>query len=430
MRKYISFLISASMVFAAAFSFSVSAEAATCYVTNRGSGVLNAADEGANAWTAACNATTGINNPTSVGTAFYRATAGTTVLYRGGAYTINQTLTTNYNNNGTSEASRIIHKSYPGENPVWTITPTDVVAIYCDSQYVTFDGLTIRAGGFGAEGAIIKNGDWHQAHHMTVQNCDLQITSSNSGDNVDVIYCKGGPGYSDYAVIQNNILHGFSSSSQGGVFIGGNGGTGKLGIKILNNTIHTLAVGIYMKHASGDTSLSGGAEWAYNYLYNIGGDGGTIGEISYVNIHDNLFLCKVSMGQNGGGPKGNGSLFNHNTVTGSIEIYQDSGQISGWTFSNNIFKGGIGFRYDTASTWRYNLYGVGSTYGTNAISGTPVFVGSTAPLGYALASNSPGYTSGSDGKSLGANVILIETSVSNSGVNSISTPQNVRVLVP
>lgn len=374
------------------------------------------------AWTSATN----IATPCSVTTALANARAGDTVFYRGGTYTINTGLITNSGNDGTS-TNRIVHKAYPGETPNLVINAGGDVALYIDSDYVTLDGLTIHAGNFNAEGAIIKIGDNNSATHAIVQNCTLHMTSTNSLDNVDAIYLKG-VRLANYALIQNNLIEGPEANIAGGVFIGGAGGN-SLGIKVLNNVIHGFNVGFYVKHVNADTSLATGAEVAYNYFYGITGDGAFIGIPAFFNIHDNIAVCSgtcVMFGINGGGSNGTGTVFNHNTLRGAFFAANEAGGMINYTISNNIMP-----RYEvyggSGNTWSYNMYGSGASRGTGDLANTsPVFTGGSAPTtvaGFALTAASPGKGRGSDGKDLGADTTKI-------GRQTLSNPQGLKVSGP
>jgi hypothetical protein len=103
-----------------------------------------------------------------------------------------------------------------------------------------------------------------------------------------------------------------------------------------------------------------------------------------------------------------GSTFIHNTTKNiDINTYVNSGDSSPnrnmVTRDNVIVSGTLNSSGCQSCTVSYNLFSSGSS-GTNAITGTPVFVGGTAPTtyaGWALKSGSPGKANASDGKDRG-----------------------------
>ncbi|WP_445149191.1 Ig-like domain-containing protein [Baekduia sp. Peel2402] len=107
----------------------------------------------------------------------------------------------------------------------------------------------------------------------------------------------------------------------------------------------------------------------------------------------------------------NGSTFIHNTTKNiDVNTYVVSGDSSPnrnmVSRDNIVINGSLNASGCSACTVSYNLFTSGST-GTNAITGTPVFVGGTAPTtyaGWALKDGSPGKANASDGTDRGINV--------------------------
>ncbi|WP_445151906.1 PKD domain-containing protein [Baekduia sp. Peel2402] len=106
----------------------------------------------------------------------------------------------------------------------------------------------------------------------------------------------------------------------------------------------------------------------------------------------------------------NGSTFIHNTTKNiDVNTYVVSGDSSPnrnmVSRDNIVINGSLNASGCSACTVSYNLFTSGST-GTNAITGTPVFAGGTAPTtyaGWALKAGSPGKANASDGKDRGIN---------------------------
>jgi hypothetical protein len=391
------------------------------------------------------------SNPGTIGSpwltlekALATAAAGDTVYFRGGTHTASGSYYPSATAHAGTSDSPITLKSYPGETA--TITGNNIsYYIRVEQPYWIFDGLTFIANNLlGSGGCIILNGENYNGHHMTVRNCSFQIVSSNSVDNVACVRLQSGR--SNYALIQNNTFAGFHAASRGQSGVQYLGGT-NVGSKILNNNFHDFWLGIYVKHANSDTSLSTGAEIAYNYFYSID-SAALYGNPVYINYHDNLIVGTIiDFGDNGGGIQGHHNTVNHNTVynKGLVFEYHSEGAITYCNLTNNVFMGQaninyyapVGFQHYT--TLDYNLYITGSSaiaecgsnyslaswkthYGQDAhsLAGAPIFVGGTAPTtiaGFALSSTSPGKNAASDGKDMGADIGQVGIQLAATAVN-------------
>jgi hypothetical protein len=115
--------------------------------------------------------------------------------------------------------------------------------------------------------------------------------------------------------------------------------------------------------------------------------------------------------------------FVHNTVKG-IDVFMDkksenpTPSTNGVVSDNILINGTIHAAPPTCTNCQvsYNLFSSSATEsGTNALVGTPVFVGGVNPLGYTgflLAPGSPGKASASDGADRGARIVLPTTAPS------------------
>ena len=397
------------------------------------------------------DAATGVNDTTNASTgawltlskALTTATAGDTVLFHGGTYAqgTNPALAVTHGGTADDDSHRVIFKAYPGETPDITGTVTasggaGKMLIALGTPYVTFDGLSFHVGGFNQdENFIFGVGYDGDSHHFVVKNCHLHMTSQASGSNIDLIvfFNSDNTNYNNYSLIYNNDLEGPDTGSGGAVLIY-SAGTGNRGIKILNNNINGLAVAINCKHPNCDTSRASGAEWAYNYIYNIS-YAGIAGWLKWVNVHDNIidtdrFAIKFTNGGTGCGCC-DGALVNHNTIHGSYNIDSDAVGFSGGTVTNNVWAYCFGGScqnnesYAANGTWSYNLRTPSySTWpsGSNEISGNPTYIGGSHPstvAGFALTTSSRGEYAhmgegGSDGRDRGADVTLVGVSPSGS----------------
>jgi hypothetical protein len=381
---------------------------------------------GAAAW-ANCTGSTPLSGASacSLSTAFSNATAGDLVYLRGGTYNTGTTeFDTAHAGTGDAENKRVVFRAYSGETPN-IVSTYGRSTIFVDHQYWWFDGLSIHHSGISSgDSGIIKVGESGNGSYVKITNCHLHITGSSTADNVDCIILK--TNYSSYALVQNNNLEGFGTSSCGGVIYLS---TGNVGSKILNNEIHNLGVGIYCKHVNGDTSFSSGAEWAYNYIYGIGpsNDGGFLGLPGWINIHDNIVVnaTATNFGINGGGPNGTNCLINHNTFHGGkFTAKNESGGMINYNIKNNIIRnreiyGGSG------NTWSYNMWTNDTALGSHDLGNTsPTYVGGANPTtiaGFALAAGSKGKNYGDDGKDLGADVSRV-------GVKNGNRPPGIRIV--
>lgn len=351
---------------------------------------------------------TSISTPCSITTAFSNAAAGDVVYLRGGTYSVGSSLNTGQAGTGDAEANRVVFRAYTGEAPDVVCSSGVSPCVQQEHNYWWFDGISFHGSNFSAGEGIIKVGENGTANYLKVTNCTLHITSAASQDNVDCIILQANR--SNYAYIYSNTFIGPGTNSLGAVCqLGG----GNVGTKILNNVVHDFNVGFYTKHMNGDTSLASGAEWAYNHLYNITGDGCFIGIPGYINIHDNVCVATgqaTYFGLNGGGSNGTNSVISHNTIVGKFYAANENGGMINYTIRNNIISsyemyGGSG------NSWSYNMYRSGSAIGTHDLANTsPTYVGGSSPTtitGFALATGSNGKAAGSDGADMGANTALV-----------------------
>ncbi len=348
-----------------------------------------------------------INHPWATWSkAMLNALAGDTVYFRAGTYTISSEIDLRYGHNGTA-SSPIIYRNYPGEKVVVTTN----AQIDLDVQYNWI--IADAQGNIEFDGAssdfIFVNGNNNDGSHFELINCKLVHTYSDTPNNSSAIDLQSSR--SNYALIQYNEISGVSGSN-GVIILGGSG----VGQKILNNNIHNVGNAIYIKHTNGDTSLSTGAEIAYNYIYSS--TNGIYGEPTYFNIHDNLVVgCDINFGDCGGSQStcnASYDLVNHNTVAGSSFGFQiQTGDTNNYsTITNNIFSSrSLPGSTQTDNTFDYDMWGSGTKIGSYDLANTsPTYTGGSSPstiAGYALTSGSAGYKAASDGKDMGADVSLV-----------------------
>ncbi len=363
-------------------------------------------------------ASTAIETPCNITTAFSNAAAGDLVYLRGGDLTVTSSLSTSHSGSGDAEENRIIFKAYPGETPVIVSNSLgSCPVVYIDHQYITFDGISFESSNLGNGWSILYIGNTSNGYYTDIVNCTFSIFSYVGTDNTACITLQSTRAH--YAYVYNCTLIGpggavvESRTNFAGIIYSGGGNVGS---KVLKNDISGVTSAIYSKHANADTAISG-AEIAYNYLHDNYAD--WYGNPVYINFHDNLCISPygIDLGDNGGGAQGNNNTINHNTVTPK-GIYLKSpseGPITGCIITNNIFKTKTTETYygDTESlnTWDYNMYGDDSAIGAHDLGTTnPTFVGGGSPSSisdYALTTESAGYQACADSTDMGADVSLV-----------------------
>jgi hypothetical protein len=156
-----------------------------------------------------------------------------------------------------------------------------------------------------------------------------------------------------------------------------------------------------------------------NYFHDNGdGSGGLMCGAGFSNFHEtnihvvnNVFASDAYYGSVEGAAHVN-DIVSHNYMRMQLCWgYQNGNAPSGNNAHDNAFQNspGITMACDDGGTCptctaTYNLNPGASWFGTGSVNGTPIFVGGSHPTsyyGYELASNSPGYHAGSDGKSMG-----------------------------
>ena len=373
--------------------------------------------------------------------AYSSAQAGDTVYFRAGTYTISSTINGDSVGHDGSSGAHVYFYNYPGEQV--TVNVTAGVGFYWSRLYHEIVGLDSSGSSDSAsarnkidfEGTsscntmfwIGTNLDGSYAHFKNVK-----IVVGSGGDNTGCI--MGQANRWNYTIIEYCTLVGNSTgttNNAGCIFqLGGS----NIGCKFLHNDISGPASpgalhGIHFKHNNGDTSLSSGAEVAYNYVHGIS-NGDVYGNPLWYNIHDNLFADGVIMGDNGGGVQGHNNTWNHNTFIGSYSQYGGSQDNVSATITNNIMTS---ITTESGDSGGYNMYTSHAAIWTGDLGNTsPTYVGGSDPIAkYALPSSSAGHLAGSDGLDMGANISLVGPGASQQTTNTTppATPTGVTVTI-
>jgi hypothetical protein len=213
-----------------------------------------------------------------------------------------------------------------------------------------------------------------QIHQTPIGTAPVGVTVSNSH--------FGGPGESDGVQVGA-----YGAVIQGNVFDG---------IKQGNYQRHVDSIQLY---GQSHTTITGNLFKNFSEAI-MSPDGGT-GEI----ITNNVFDSSSGGGQGIQLGGQSGTVFRHNTVR-RTDIGADGSNI---TLQDNVLVGAsfstVGCGSGDVCTVDHNLYSSGKA-GTNALTGTPVWVGGANPSsydGFALAGTSPGKGNASDGTDRGIN---------------------------
>lgn len=368
---------------------------------------------------AACSQT--LSPGAAVASAISSAAAGTTICLNSGSY--------------GSVSLGTFTKSPPViVQAVTPLGPTMGLSIQAAANGVTFDGITFT-GGIWMAGSGNRN---------------ITITNSNLGTRQLVIQSSGFN--NNNILIDHNTFGAFNASGgyEGRLEVAG-GYTATNGVTITNNTfgpggcsdgVQVSARGVVIGPGNVFTGIVQGscavhvdAIQGYGQTYttingnyftdntiNIGFyDGGTSEAIT-----NNVFGPPRQALQNLQLAGIQGMKFAHNTfrnTTIAVGAKDADPASSGWVVENNVFvnsdmiattsKPGCG----ADCVMRYNLKdGQSSTTptGSNNVSGSPTFSGGNPPTtwaGYKLTSGSLGYQAGNDGKDMGSNFFVGESSV-------------------
>jgi hypothetical protein len=364
--------------------------------------------------------------------------AGDIVYFRDGTYPITRTVGSKYTGNDGTAENPITFKNYNNENVIISGYGNGAPGnslILIEYDYYNFYGLNFSGSGFGHEGAILYFYFDRHSVGSKVENCTFHITSSDIIDNVACVRLNSATN----TIVRNNFFDGHGNNCNGVQMFR------TKGAKIENNEFQNLGNGIFLKHSNSleDTGVS----FSNNYIYNCGV--GVLTVSNYAKIENNLLVnCPITLGVDGGEGDGYvGADFNkigHNTIyNNQLDlIYESNSDDPNKGCLNNNIQDNIFMKKNEWHAYDYmypsneyikyfsdyNLYIGGNilsersiTYtlatwrthngnDSHSISGTPIFIGGTSPttiLGFALASNSPGYRNASDGKDIGADVSLV-----------------------
>jgi len=357
--------------------------------------------------------------------AWYEARAGDTVYFRDGTYTIASEIDTKFVGHDGTEQNPITFTNYQDEDVLFDCLVRGSPCFDIERTWNVVDGINFNGGW-----TTFRLGYDSLADHFTVKNCEAHL--SNSEDNNGFVYINNyNPrNRANYATIQNCIIVGpgppYSNRNMAGIIA-----FKAEGLKILNNEISNVVIGIYYKHAN--TGTDPGIEIAYNYIHDT--DYKSIfSNSNYAYIHDNLIgrnTGKFKLNEANGFPGGDHNIVTHNTIYDvDLNLDSDSGGADYNTFENNIIYSYTIESGCNGNTWDSNLFAADSGIGTNAITGSPIFVGGRSPstiAGFALAPQSLGKNKSNDGKDMGADVSSVGVQDGQT-INKPSKPRGLKVV--
>ncbi len=388
------------------------------------------------------------DNPCSIRTALHKMSAGDYLYLKEGQYNtyyrnyekwaiINIDNFFNFRDPKPTKQAPVVIKSCPGENVKLVGTEEHKRCIDIESE----DNILIEELTF--EECNVKIGENGNADNITIRN--NTFIHHPAGDNSGAI-----AGRSSNLSILNNTIIGPGLGADGshlntnGIYIARD----ELNLKVLNNDISNVPIGIYYKHANSERDLN--MEIAYNYIHDTDRNAMQV-NANYAYIHDNLFgknNANISVNEANGVPGGDYNRFEYNTFyMCSIGFSSDtqSGDplpyAVGNMFWSNIvlndrspltiwpwYSGGedpcmqidYNLYYNISSSIlvysRENGYSLAewqSYYGQDehSIVDNPHFVNFSGTMSdirdFMLAPSSPCRGAGKNGKDMGANVLLV-----------------------
>lgn len=361
--------------------------------------------------------------------AWTEADVGDTVYFRSGTYSFSSTINTHSIGHHGIESNPITFMSYPNETATLTYTGS--------------------AGGMASGAAVVIEKNWNIIKNFNlngpstffmfgwdstvvggqVSGCTYNMTTG--GDNCGLVLAYS---TSSYITVDHNAVTCPGSGAAGNT--AGVQAFNSPGFKALNNEITNCRTGIYYKHGQSLPTYDTGIEISGNYI--TGSDMYCMQlNLAYANISNNI--CGAGNGylrtfESNGGPRSDHNTFDHNTLFNNNLFFGDDESPGAQynTVTNNIIGTKAWFHpysnYALESTFDYNSYPSGdavySNYtnyslsawqslsgeDANSVTGAVTYTGGSTPstiAGYTLTSGSIGYLSGSDGKSLGADVALV-----------------------
>jgi parallel beta-helix repeat protein len=460
-------MIKKILIFLCVLFFAVPSFSATYYVATKASAALNVADEGATAW----SNSTSSGSPTSIGTAFARATTGDVVELRGGTYSLPQS--TDGSNpgfhgilepaNGGTSGSPITYKAYTGETPIldgiaggdsdpaWEAT----LIMTQDKSYITIDGLTFRSNGgtSSAIGRLFLGGEGSGGSGLIVKNCTFNggsTAKTTSGDNAEAIRVQNTSG----TLIQQNTIYDVDNVD------GENHNTSAIktyyttDIIVDGNEIYNCTAGVYFKVSTDNPTVR------HNYIHDcyIGvyqaHNGSTTDTIYYNNVisksgyiglqiiidndqtdtrnyiynntiytSDNTGTYSFFDGTDGIGSTAVDHRFYNNIILGgqykAVFPYPKAGLTecdynqygNSGTFSISANYGGGSTNYNSLAAWQATDWVNGAVPDAHGLASDPVFVNTSGTYStladFALQAGSPCIGTGKSGANMGADVTLV-----------------------
>ena len=357
--------------------------------------------------------------PSTFASTLSGAPGGSTLCLTAGTFTFNQ----------TTKSSMVTIQ--PDSANGGTQSNVIVNATINTSQYITFSNLTFSGGVIGVSGGSpgqhihILNSIFTGSLCITPSDVNLDVLiSGNTFGNIGQSCTEGRLGISGDNV-NHNVVNGIVITNNLFTGPGGTGGSGADGININGG-----AYGTYIGPGNTFTGiLEGGCGSVHcDSIQFYGAINTTVTGNFFINDSDaimspdcngspmtvtnNVFVQDPTSATNevivAGG---NGDVFDHNTFGSSHSSPRfgnpnSCGLNTNITLTNNILMGGIDLtdgQSTSTFTQNYNLIPGGGT-GAQTISGSPTFVGGSAPntySGFLLTSTSPGYLKGTSGTSIG-----------------------------
>jgi hypothetical protein len=323
-------------------------------------------------------------------------------------------------------------------------------------NYIIIDGITMTGFGIGFWGSSIFFGENADDSNIIIQNCEVYANQTcGTADNPALMVFS----HCDNCILRNSKIYGINIINQvrcpSGVLVWG----GTKNLTIENNEISDLSYSLFNKHGSSlghlirnnyfhdsATCIHLNSEYSLvenNLLvdclsgivvyYEAGREGGSNSKINHNTIKsyrgvgiiladdptpENFFNCTVTnnLVLNSTGGDGRGTELTIAPYYNSQGDYNN--YVNNHTFDYNLYYNPNNSKvitqyYDTPvlnlSEWKLLTCNtpLQGCQDQHSIQLQPIFIGGSSPTtiaGFALASNSPGYRTASDGGDIGANV--------------------------
>jgi hypothetical protein len=304
--------------------------------------------------------------------------------------------------NGSSAVNTITFQSDPSNTGPVVVTHSAIgsadnyVVRFSNSQYVTFDSLTITATGATYGYAI----EFLSANHVTVKNCEINASATSTSSSSIPIRNTSGVGV-DYCTIENNKLN---NGYYGLYWYGGNTSSKEIGNVIKDNEVNNFSVyglmfyyqggGVVEKNSIEQMPAATSSSYGLYIYYN---DSVKVKE-NKVNLTGTGTNYGMYMYQASGTATSKSEVTNNMIVTSPNSTGTTYGVLLGYSNNVNFYHNTVHCRGGSATAGRgAYMYGTTSTLYTNNDVRNNIFVNSGPGVAfYTTTASLSGYFSNLD----------------------------------